>query len=49
MDTSDELDATLLDYARRRSFELKIFYTNLEGEAINRIYQCADQGFDGVR
>jgi len=46
--TPDELNTTLLDYARRRSFELEIFYTNLEGEAINRIYQCADQGFDGV-
>ena len=46
--TPDELNETLLDYAKRKSFELEIFYTNLEGEAINRIYQCADQGFDGL-
>jgi 3-dehydroquinate dehydratase len=46
--TPDELSETLLDYAKRRGFELEILYTNLEGEAINRIYQCADQGFDGV-
>jgi 3-dehydroquinate dehydratase-2 len=43
--TPDELNTTLLDYAKRRNFELEIFYTNLEGEAINRIYLCADQGF----
>jgi 3-dehydroquinate dehydratase II len=46
--TPDELNTTLLDYAKRRNFELEIFYTNLEGEAINRIYLCADQGFDGL-
>jgi 3-dehydroquinate dehydratase II len=46
--TAAELDATLVDYAKRRGIELEIFYTNLEGEAINKIYQCADQGFDGL-
>ena len=46
--TPDELNTTLLDYAKRRNFELEIFYTNVEGEAINRIYRCADQGFDGL-
>ena len=46
--TPDELNSTLLDYAKRRNFELEIFYTNMEGEAINRIYRCADQGFDGL-
>jgi len=46
--TPDELNTTLLDYAKRRNFELAIFYTNLEGEAINRICLCADQGFDGL-
>jgi 3-dehydroquinate dehydratase-2 len=46
--TPDELNTTLLDYAKRRNSELEIFYTNVEGEAINRIYRCADQGFDGL-
>jgi len=46
--TPEELDATLLEYAKRRGFDLEIFYTNVEGEAINRIYRCADQGFDGL-
>ena len=46
--TPDELNTTLLDYAERRNFELEIFYTNVEGEAINQIYRCADQGFDGL-
>ena len=46
--TPAELNATLLDYARKKGFELEIFYTNLEGEAIDRIYLCADRGFDGL-
>ena len=46
--TPDELDTTLLDYAKRKDIELEIFYTNLEGEAINKIYRCADLGFDGL-
>jgi len=46
--TPDQLDTTLLDYAKRRDIELEIFYTNLEGEAINKIYRCADLGFDGL-
>jgi 3-dehydroquinate dehydratase II len=37
-----------LDYAKIRNFELEIFYTNLEGEAINQIYRCADEAFDGL-
>src|SRR5215472_14047084 len=46
--TPDELNTTLLGYAKRRNFEHEIFYTNLEGEAINQSYRCADQGFDGL-
>src|SRR5262249_22533209 len=29
-------------------YQLEIFYTNIEGEAINRIYQAVDEGFDGL-
>ena len=28
--------------------QLEIFYTNVEGQAINRIYQAVDEGFDGL-
>ena len=43
-----ELDARLTEYAKRLGFELDIFYTNIEGEAINRIYDSADSGCAGL-
>jgi 3-dehydroquinate dehydratase II len=35
--TAAELDADLQRHARERGYQLDIFYTNIEGEAINRI------------
>jgi 3-dehydroquinate dehydratase-2 len=46
--TPAELDAMLQDHARTRGYTLEIAYTNLEGEAINRIYAAVDEGFDGL-
>jgi 3-dehydroquinate dehydratase-2 len=46
--TAAELDADLQRHARERGYELDIFYTNIEGEAINRIYQAVDEGADGL-
>ena len=46
--TAAELDARLQAHARERGYELEIFYTNVEGEAINRIYQAADARVDGL-
>ncbi|MBX9699304.1 MAG: 3-dehydroquinate dehydratase [Acetobacteraceae bacterium] len=46
--TPAELDAMLQDHARRHGYGLDIFYTNLEGEAINRIYRAVDEGCDGL-
>ena len=46
--TAAELDAMLHRHARERGYDLEIFYTNVEGEAINRIYQAVDEGFDGL-
>jgi 3-dehydroquinate dehydratase II len=46
--TREELDKDLMDYAREKGFHLEIFYTNIEGEAINRIYQAADSGIHGL-
>ncbi len=42
--TSSELDARLRDYASARNFEIEIVYTNLEGEAIDRLYAAATAG-----
>lgn len=46
--TAAELDAILLEEAKRHAVELDIFYTNVEGEAITRIYQAARDGIDGL-
>src|SRR5262245_27477213 len=42
--TPADLDAML----RRHAHDHEIFYTNIEGEAINRIYRAVDEGFDGL-
>src|SRR3954447_8725920 len=46
--TPAELDATLQRHAQDHGYQLEIFYTNIEGEAINRIYQATEEGFDGL-
>lgn len=46
--THEELDRDLLEFAKQRKFQLEIFYTNVEGEAINRIYQAAESGVEGL-
>ncbi len=46
--TAAELDAMLLQHAADHGYQLEIFYTNIEGEAVNRIYQGLDEGVHGV-
>jgi len=46
--TAAELDAMLQRHAKERGYELEIFYSNIEGEAINRIYRAVDEKFDGL-
>jgi 3-dehydroquinate dehydratase II len=46
--TPAELDAELQRHAKKHGYQLDIFYTNVEGEAINRIYQAVDEGADGL-
>ncbi|WP_133126844.1 type II 3-dehydroquinate dehydratase [Legionella nagasakiensis] len=46
--TAEELNQTLHQHAKDKGYYLEIFYTNLEGEAINKIYEAADKGFDGL-
>lgn len=46
--TAAELDRMLIEHARRHAYDLEIFYTNIEGEAIERLYQAVDQGIEGV-
>jgi len=46
--TAAELDAMLQRRARERQVDLQIFYTHIEGEAIGRIYEAAQDGTDGL-
>ena len=46
--TAAELDQLLQHHARERDFELEIYYTHIEGEAIGRVYRAADEGVDGL-
>jgi 3-dehydroquinate dehydratase-2 len=46
--TAAELDDMLRKQARAGGFELDIFYTHVEGEAIGRIYAAADAGIDAI-
>ena len=46
--TASQLDQTLQEHAVKKSYELDIFYTHLEGEAIGRIYQGVDDSIDGL-
>ena len=46
--TADKLDLLMHERARLLGVELEIFYANIEGEAISRIYQGAEDGIDGL-
>jgi len=46
--TAAELDALLLAHARAHEYQLDIFYTNIEGDAINRLYRAVDEGVQGL-
>lgn len=46
--TAAELDAMLRAHAQQNRYELDIFYTNVEGEAIDRLYRAADEGVQGL-
>jgi len=46
--TAKELDDMLLAHAKSKGYDLEIFYSNVEGEAINRIYRALDEGVNGL-
>jgi len=43
-----ELDAILREHARSDNYELTIFYTHSESEAIERLYRAVDEGIQGL-
>jgi 3-dehydroquinate dehydratase-2 len=46
--TAAELDAIMHEHAEQIGMTLDIVYTHLEGEAVGRIHQAADDGIDGL-
>ncbi len=46
--TAAELDRMLLDYAKKKGFELEIFYTNSEGECMDRIIKAYQDKVDAL-
>ena len=46
--TAAELDAMLKKHAAERGYGLDIFYTHSEAAAIERLYQEAERGLDGL-
>ncbi len=46
--TAAELDKLLYKHAQDFNYELDIFYSNIEGETINKVYAGVQQGVDGV-
>ena len=46
--TAAQLDAMLLAHARDHGYQLDIFYTHIEGEAIARLYRAADEEVQGL-
>jgi len=43
-----ELDEMVRAHARGKHYEVEIFYTHLEGEAIARLYRAVDERVDGL-
>lgn len=43
-----DLEKMLIRYAQRAGHSLKVFQTNIEGEAINRIYRATEEAGDGL-
>ena len=46
--SASELNEMLMQHAQEQGFNLEIFYTHIEGEAIARIYDAEDAGCDGL-
>ena len=43
-----DLDAMVREHAEKNGYQLDIFYTNHEGECIDRIYQAVEEGIDAL-
>lgn len=46
--TTKELDLMIKEHSKKNGYQLDAFYTNIEGDAINKIYDAATKGCDGI-
>ena len=46
--SAQDLEKMLVRHAQRTGHSLKVFQTNIEGEAINRIYRATEEAADGL-
>lgn len=46
--SAQDLEKLLVRYAARNGHALKVFHTNIEGEAIDRIYRATEEAADGL-
>lgn len=46
--TAAQLDEMVREHARKNGYDVEIFYTNHEGDAIDKIYEEVENGIDGV-
>jgi 3-dehydroquinate dehydratase-2 len=46
--TAAEVDQMCREHAEKRGYDLEIFYTNHEGEAIDKIYGAKESGIDAL-
>ncbi|MFQ5811157.1 MAG: type II 3-dehydroquinate dehydratase [Armatimonadota bacterium] len=46
--TADEVDAMVREHAAQHGYEIDIFYTNNQGECMDRIYRAVGEGVDAL-
>jgi len=46
--TAAEIDAMCQEHAQEHGYTLEIFYTQIEGDAIGRIYEAVEAGINGL-
>jgi len=46
--TAAEVDEQIRDYAREKEFDVEIFYSNSEGETIDKVYDAHRQAVDAI-
>ncbi|PPR34428.1 MAG: 3-dehydroquinate dehydratase [Alphaproteobacteria bacterium MarineAlpha9_Bin5] len=46
--TADQLNEMLQAHADEHDYDLDIFYTHVEGEAIGRVFKGVEEGIDGL-